>query len=244
MTRILLAIVFSVGGLAQTRFDVASVKRSLATTGGDGEVTAESVRFAARNVTLKRLLFEAWRIPYAQISGPAWINSAEYDVDARAGRPTSSDELRAMLRDLLTARFRLEIRQGEREQRVYILTVAKGGPRLTSAPLTGPWVHRFRGDLSEFANFLAVQLTIPAPGATSAPNVPSFAAGTPTPVLDKTGIDGVHDLAVELQLDQTNDTFTLWQRALGEQLGLRLESGRATAPFLTVLRATREPVGN
>ncbi|HWF08133.1 MAG TPA: TIGR03435 family protein [Bryobacteraceae bacterium] len=231
---------------AAARFEVASVKHNLLTTGGDGEVTIEPTRFAARNTTLKRLLFEAWQTPYAQISarhsGMAWIGADEYDVEARASVATPPAQLRLMLRNLLTERFQLEVRTGEREQRVYVLTVDKGGAHLTTAR-SGRSIERFHGDLSEFANVLAVKLTIPVPNA-GTPGVPSRASGPAIPVLNKTGIDGVHDLAVDLQLDQSGDTFTLWQRALREQLGLRLESQRAPAPFLTVVHAERIPAQN
>jgi uncharacterized protein (TIGR03435 family) len=226
------------------RFEVASVKHNPSATGSDGEITIEPTRFAARNTTLKRLLFEAWRIPYAQISGPSWIGADEYDVEARASVATPPAQLRSMLRSLLTERFQLQIRTGEREQRVYVLTVDKGGAHLTASPArSGPGVERFHGDLSEFANVLAVKLTIPVPNAAT-PGVPSRASGPAIPVLNKTGIEGVRDLAVNLQLDQSSDTFTLWQRALREQLGLRLESQRASAPFLTVVQATRLPAQN
>jgi uncharacterized protein (TIGR03435 family) len=243
----LLAILRSVAGLAQPRFEVASIKRSPSTTGGDGDVTLEPARFAARNTTLKRLLFEAWQIPYSQISGPAWINTDEFEVDARSAAPLPTAQLRAMLRSLLIERFQLQTRTGDREQRAYILTTDRGGARVgarvNAPPREGPRVERFHGDLAEFANILAIRLTIPIANANT-PSIPSRAAGTPIPVLNRTGIEGVYDLAVELQLDQSNDAFTLWQRALREQLGLRLDSGRAAVPFLTVLTATRTPASN
>jgi uncharacterized protein (TIGR03435 family) len=249
----LFAVIFSITAFGQARFEVASIKRSMSHTGGDGEVTIEPARFAARNTTLKRLLFESWQIPYAQITGgPAWIDTSEFDLDARATHPVPSLELRVMLRGLLAERFSLETRTGTREQRVYILTTDKSGAHLTGPPRDGPRVERFHGGLAEFANVLAIKLSIAAPNPNT-PGLPSRAAGAAVPVLNQTGIDGIYDLAVELQLEQSqpgpappgsaNDTFTLWQRALREQLGLRLESGRAGVPFLTVVNAV-QPTSN
>jgi len=240
----LLGILCSLAGLAQSRFEVASIRRSSSTTGGDGDVTVEPARFIARNTTLKRLLFEAWQIPYSQItSGPAWINTDEFDVDARAAQPVPSTQLRTMLRGLLADRFQLETSTGARQQRVYLLTVEKGGAHLIGPPREGPRVERFHGDLTEFANTLAVKLSIPVPNP-NAPGIPSQAAGMPIPVLNRTGIDGVRDLTIELQLEQSTDAFALWQRALREQLGLRLEAARAAVPFLNVIKATRIATSN
>lgn len=246
MRSLVLSLAFAVAADAQqapaaARFEVASVRHNPVTTGGDGEVTIEPTRFAARNITLKRLLFEAWQIPYSQISGPSWIGADEYDVEARVSAATTPEQLRSMLRPLLTERFHLEVHTGEREQRVYLLTVDKGGAHLTApAARGGQSVEHFHGELSEFANVLAIKLTIPVPNAAT-PGVPSRASGPAIPVLNRTGIEGVQDLAIDLQLDQSSDAFTLWQRALREQLGLRLESQRASAPFLTVVKATRLP---
>jgi uncharacterized protein (TIGR03435 family) len=200
-------------------------------------------RFIARNATLKRLIFEAWQIPWAQIAGgPAWLNSDEYDIDAKAETPANPAQLRLMLRALLTERFRLKVRSESQERRVYVLMQAKDGARLSrSSPPTEPHVWRFHGDLAAFSKVLAIQLTIPL---LDDPTMPSHASGTPTPVIDKTGLEGAYDIVLNIKPDQSNDPLTIWQRALQEQAGLRLESQRAPVEMLFIEHAEKAAAAN
>jgi uncharacterized protein (TIGR03435 family) len=239
---VLTSVIFC-GAYGQPAFEVASIKPSKSIVGHDGNITTDPGRFTARNSTLKQLIFEAYRVPYSQITGgPAWIDSNEYDVDAKPEGRASVDQLRLMLRALLTDRFKLAIRNEMKERRVYALTVGKDGPRLRNSgdeTTAGKW--RFHGTLSEFANYLAIQLTIPL---LDDPTVPSHATGAPVPVLDKTGIEGTYDLRVDIKPDRGGDAFTIWQRALQEQLGLKLESQRAPVETLIIEHAEKIPTEN
>ncbi len=224
-------------------FEVASVKASKVVAGRDGNITTDPGRFVARNATLKRLIFEAWQVPYSQITGgPAWLNTDEYDIEAKADSPASLSQLRLMLRALLIARFKLEIRTEQRESRVYALVITKNGPKLpqtANGNETASW--KFHGDMSEFSNVLAIQLTIPL---LDDPGTPSRARGAPIPVVNRTGIEGVYDIGLRLRPDQGTDPFTIWQRALEDQLGLRLESQKAMIDVLVIAHAERVPTGN
>lgn len=216
------------------------MKASRKIVGHDGDVTIEPGKFVARNTTMKRLLFEAWQLPYAQIlGGPAWLNSDEYDIEAKASGPAGAADVRLMLRALLAERFKLNARTEKRESRVYVLTVAKGGPRFPGVKEDPTW--GFHGDMHEFASRLAISLTIPL---LEDPTTPSRARGTPIPVIDKTGIEGTHEVALHIRPDQGADPFTVWQRALQEQLGLKLESQKAPVDFLIVEHVERLPSEN
>ena len=239
------AILFCVAGppVSGQTFEVASVKVSRSIEGRDGTFTLDPVRLSARNVTMKRLVFEAWQIPYSQITGgPGWLNNDEYDIEAKADGPVGGAQLRLMLRALLVERFKLQVRQEKKEGRIYGLVVGKDGAKLKREPdLSKPRSWRFHGDLSQFANILAIQLTIPA---SDDPKTPSMARGTPIPVVNQTGIDGVYDIALDLKLEPGADAFTVWQRALEEQLGLRLESKRGLVDYLAIEHVERVPSGN
>jgi uncharacterized protein (TIGR03435 family) len=76
------------------------------------------------------------------------------------------------------------------------------------------------------------------------PATPVRSAGVPPPVLDKTGIQGVFDIRVEIRLDPGADTFTIWQRALEEQLGLKLAAQKAPVEVLVIDHAEKVPTGN
>jgi len=228
---------------APPAFEIASVKPSPSTVGHDGAITTAPGKFSARNATLKRLIFEAYRVPYSQITGgPAWLDSHEYDIEARAARPENGARLRLMLRTLLTERFKLALRSEMQERRIYALVVGKDGPRLRGSSDRGnTHTWRFHGDLSQFANVLAVQLTIPL---SDDPATPSRASGAPVPVFDKTGIEGDYDISLDIKPDPGGDAFTIWQRALQEQLGLKLESQRALVEILIVDHVEKVPTEN
>ena len=252
MLRVMLSVAFACGTvLAQAArkppsFEVASVKPSQSVAGHDGNITTDPGKFTARNATLKRLIFEAYRIPYSQITGgPSWLDSDEYDVDAKAESPATQDQLDLMLRKLLADRFKLAIRRETRDGRVYALVAGKDGAKLSGSGAKegqGSLVWRFHGDLSGFAARLALQLTIPMDNPD--PSSPSRATGTPVPVINRTGIEGVHDISVALKLEPGADTFTVWQRALQEQLGLRLESQKAAVEILVIDHAEKIPSAN
>jgi uncharacterized protein (TIGR03435 family) len=234
------AFLLAAAAFGQPSFEVASVKASPSIEGRDGTFTTDPGRLSAHNVTLKRLIFEAWQIPYSQITGgPAWINNDEYDIEAKAAQRASIEQMRLMLQTLLTERFKLQVRSQKKEGRIYALLAAKDGPRLRREPGAGnPGTWRFHGDLTEFANLLAVQLTIPI---SDDPTTPTRARGSPTPVVNQTGIEGVFDLTVDLKPEPGADAFNLWQRALQEQLGLRLESRKGSFDVLSIEHAERTP---
>jgi uncharacterized protein (TIGR03435 family) len=222
-------------------FEVASVKPSKTLVGHDGNITIEPGKLTVRNATLKRLIFEAYQVPYPQITGgPPWLDQTEFDINAKAEGPATSEQLKLMLRTLLTDRFKLALRTESKERRVYVLTVGKGGAKL---PGSGGGDHpfRFHGNLTQFAGVLAFSLTTPL---LDDPTVVSHSRGDPTPVLDKTGIAGVYDISIELKPEPGADPFTVWQRALQEQLGLKLESKKAAIDFLIIDHAEKIPTEN
>jgi uncharacterized protein (TIGR03435 family) len=124
------------------QFDVASVKPGSSAPaptrfiGGPG--TADPNRISWENVDLRRLLMRAYAVETDQISGPGWIDSEKYSIAANVPSGATSDQFRIMLRNLLTERFGLVLHHDVKEFTVYELTVAKGGPKLTSAAPPDP----------------------------------------------------------------------------------------------------------
>lgn len=96
--------------------------------GGPG--TASPLRINYRNVSLKMLIGRAYGIRPDQITGPGWIDTELYEMAATLPPGTDAAGLRLMLQGLLKERFALSIRQEHRVLPVYLLTVAKGGPKL------------------------------------------------------------------------------------------------------------------
>ena len=229
-------------------FEVASVRPSQQTAGPDynNKFTYSPSAFTARNATLKALVAEAYGVQHRQVFGPAWIDRDEYDIEARAGSAAAREQLMLMLRAFLAERFQLKQHTEDREMRAYQLVPAKSGPKIHPAKngeISQPKGNfHFHGEMRQFADYLAVQVSIPA--APGDPAKPAIAGGPPMPVLDQTGLSGAFDFGVEIRLEPGTDGLTLWQRALQEQLGLRLENRRGAVPVLVIDDALRVPTAN
>jgi uncharacterized protein (TIGR03435 family) len=234
---------------AAQSFEVASVKPSERLAGPDynNQFTWSSSGLTARNATLKTLVAEAYRVQRRQVFGPAWIDQNEYNIEARAGSAVTKEQAAGMLRALLTERFHLKQRPEDRDLRVYELVIAKSGAKLRPATAgenakakPGLGFH-FHGDMREFADFLAVKVSMPAP---SDPTQPVTAGGPPVPMLDKTGLAGIYDFTVDIRPELGTDGFVLLQRALQDQLGLRMESRKEPVPVLVIDDALKVPTAN
>jgi uncharacterized protein (TIGR03435 family) len=228
-------------------FDVASVKPSRQIVGPDynNQLTYSPDGLTARNATLKRLIAEAYGLQLNQVSGPSWLDQNEYDIDARAGGVGSGEQMAPLLRTLLAARFGLVEHNEVREMRMYQLVVGKSGPKIHAlkdgeSPSSQPGFH-FHGDMRQFADLLALQLTTPAP---MSPSEPVRAGGPQIPVVDKTGLAGIFDFSVDGRPELGTDMFTAWQRVLRDQLGLGLESRKGYLSILVVDSAAKTPTEN
>jgi uncharacterized protein (TIGR03435 family) len=239
---------FAQGTASTAAFEVASVKPSQHMVGKDAntQLFLSASAVSGRNLTLKRLILEAYEVQPHQVVGPNWIDAMEYDVEARAGGPASGAQLRLMLRALLTERFGLAMHQETKELSVYELVVDKNGPKIhptTDSEHPAGGGRGFHGTLQQFANLLSVKLTIPV---MDDPGRPGIASGTPVPVLDQTGLSGIYDIPADLRPEPGGDMFALWQRLLQDQLGLKLEARKAKAKVevWVVDRAARVPTAN
>ena len=230
-------------------FDVASVKTSAKTVGPDynNQVTFGPSSFTGKNVTLKRLVVEAYGVDPPQVfGGPKWLGEAEYDIEAKAGQPAAKEQLRKMLQPLLAARFHLVIHRETRELKGYEMVIDKGGPKIKPVkegegritPLGSPHFH---GELGELAGLISVQLSIPM---IDDPTRPAVASGGPAPVFNKTGLSGTYDFDIERRPEFGADPFNMWQHVLQDRLGLKLQSTKGPVEGIVVDSADRTPVEN
>src|SRR5258708_28151361 len=91
-------------------------------------------KLTAKNASLRDRIRVAYQVRVFEISGgPAWIDSAHYDIDANTkDKPAPKEWLQAMtslLQSLLEDKFKLKLHRETKELPVYVLTVAKGGPK-------------------------------------------------------------------------------------------------------------------
>jgi len=186
------------------------------------------------------------------IGAPGWVTSERYDLIATANGTTSSDDLRLMLRTLLVDRLKLQAHLEPREQPVYFLIVARPDGRL------GPNLERTSRDCAAVA--AATRAGLPAPvlkppanggdpcgtratagevlagGITMDVFARNLGSRAGRVVFDRTALEGYFDLTLRFSRDQdpANPDAPSIFTALQEQLGLKLEPGRAPLQTLVI----------
>ncbi len=130
-------------------FDVASIRAAEFPNPGRGGGGPQQFRAGMQLdagrldwglASLADMIQYAFGVKNYQVSGPDWMRSSRWNVVARLPEGASLDQVPKMMQTLLAERFQLKVHHEKREQPVYALEVAKGGPRLEAiAPSTdGP----------------------------------------------------------------------------------------------------------
>jgi len=227
-------------------FEVASIRAAaIDAPGGEGSTRSQiqpaSDGLVLLNTDLGEMIEWAYSIQHSQVSGPAFMQNARYDIRARAAGSVSEKTLRLMLQNLLATRFNLRLHREQKTVSVYELVVARGGPKLPpnkagSLPASyaresfprvvdGSFVF-VNTSMSDFAK----QLT--------------ELRGIDLPVLDRTGIPGVYDItlksAARAMLEPDGPSLLT---LINEQLGLRLVARKDPIEVVVVDHAEK-PSGN
>ena len=120
---------------AASRFEVVSIKPT-SQQGSDiqglGNVRMlPGGHLLAEKALLRYFIQNAYGLkPWQIAGGPAWIDSAHYDIDAKAGGDPNHGQMRAMMQALLEERFQLKAHHETKQLPVYAVTVAKSGSKL------------------------------------------------------------------------------------------------------------------
>ena len=116
---------------------MASVKPSAFTAPGQAQlgmrIDGAQVHVAA--LPMSEYIRIAFDVRSHQVSGPPWISSDRFDIDAKLPAGATSAQVPAMLRALLEDRFRLKTHREERSYDVYSLTTAGAAVKLKEDPL-------------------------------------------------------------------------------------------------------------
>jgi len=124
-------------------FDVASVKPNNSSDIGMGFRVLPN-RLTASNISLQGLIAIAYDLPFQsdRISGgPDWVRSERFDIEAKMEMPAGIADkarlarARLMLQTLLSERFKLTLQRETKEVPVYVVSVAKNGPKLKRAKI-------------------------------------------------------------------------------------------------------------
>jgi bla regulator protein blaR1 len=197
--------------------------------------------FTAEGAPVNLLVMLAYGVQESQIAGgPAWFGAEKWDINAKCDDERhSGDETKRMLQHLLEERFSLKIHREAQQRPVYIVTVAKGGPK-------------FRPSEKNATNIRSGAHSISMERASIAGMTGVLATALGRPVVDRTELTGLYDLSVvwddapvsdgglpgtkalDAQEGPAGDEHGSIFTAVREQLGLRLEASRAAVEVLVV----------
>jgi len=194
---------------APPAFEVASIRPSAAQTGqvqAGLQITQAQVRIAY--LSLRDYLAMAFRLRPYQVSGPPWLGSARFDINAKLPDGAPPQQIPEMLQTLFAERFKLRTHFEKRDTPVYALQVVKSGLALEKVPAerdvkegaftvggsgssSGVGVDLGRGSSYTFADnkFVGRKLTMVMLAQTLTPYVGR-------PVVDMTRAEGFYDLTL------------------------------------------------
>jgi bla regulator protein blaR1 len=218
---------------ASYKFEAVSIKPSDPDSRGMNLNIAPGGGLRARGVTLRGLFEFAYDVRESQVFGmPNWWRTERFDVVATAGevgdRP---DDVRKRAQAMLVERFQITLHHEKQEGAVYFLEQLGPGHKMKTATQEGGLV-RNRGLFSGAGSDIGTMAVV-------------LASIVGRPVVDRTGLDGKFDFKVEWSDDAPgkggaaagdakDDTRPSIFTAIREQLGLKLEAGKAPLEVIIV----------
>jgi len=232
---------------ARPAFDVISIRPAPANSNFNMNRTADGL---TATMPLKAILQYAYNLHGFQVTGgPDWLSSVAWKIDAKSDAPDPDpaklddaqrqafwDKHMKELQSMLADRFHFQCHMETKELPVYELVVAKGGSKLK--PSTAEAGKRGNTSLNGHAG------SMQAHGAGVGADRIALLLGSSLDrlVLDKTGLDGSYDFALDWASDETAGPPTNSETpgepslftAVEEQLGLRLQPTKAPVPVMVI----------
>ena len=150
----------------------------------------------SRNTNVNDLIALSYGLHAKQIvGGPDWFGTDLYDIEGKPdaeGLPNDK-QIKTMLQKLLAERFKLTFHHDKRKLPVYVISVASGGPKMTTSSPNGHTNFILRG----LGDLLVTNMTMT-----------DFATWMQTgvmdkPVVDQTGLPGRYDFQLKWTPDES-----------------------------------------
>jgi uncharacterized protein (TIGR03435 family) len=237
---------------ADPSFEVATVKPSKPDQPGKAFLV-RGAEFSTINTTLADLISFAFQVHAKQVvGGPAWMDSQKFDISAKPDTPGSPNrkQLQTMIQKLLADRFQLKFHRDKKELSAYVLSVAKGGPKM----------NKNTGDPNGLPGLFFQQLgVLTVRNATMGDFAQLMqSAVLDRPVVDQTALVDKFDFLLKWTPDESQfggmgvkvpppsdaaDAPPPLFTAIQEQIGLKLEAAKTPVEVL-VLDHVEQPSGN
>ena len=194
----------------------------------------------ATSVPVKLMIAFMYRIPARQIvGGPRWLQDDRYDVEAKADKKHTVDDLNTMYQNMLVDRFHLKFHIETKEANAYVLTIDKSGskmkaddqPQNYNLPITFSGIGAMKGVRVPMPYFCWM--------------LSQILQDDERPVVDLTGLSGFYDFTLSFRpqnlpqevpdnLSQDAlDRPSLFE-AVKEQLGLKLAAQKGPVQYFVI----------
>lgn len=220
------------------RFEVASVKAAQIIPGVSPCMCEFPGRIAYRLTPLKFIVQRAYKVQDLEVSGPDWLSSERFNIDAKIPDGDSNADLPAMLQTLLAERFHLSFHNEARELAGFVLTIESSGAKLDPArDLKGYSMPRDRSGI-HLKGVLTVQTLADVLSQTLR-----------QPVINQTGLEGPFAMNLDFAPDtldvSDNDSPALpLSAAISKQLGMKLEPKKVPVKMIVIDHIDKVPGDN
>lgn len=233
----------------QPRFEIASIRPNTTNDTRSSWRLPPQGQVAFVNATLRSIIARAYGIDFRQephllLGGSSDILSARFDITAKPPDGAPAGQQLGMLRTLLAERFKLRIRQEQRDMPVFELRLARADGNV--GPHLRPSVHNCRDmgparpprDVCDSnvlrsateSNRLGTPLIVAQVIKDAGPftelllDIQGF---LDRPIVDATGLTGAFEWQITAAVPGTADSdYPLITKAVEEQLGLKLQPTR------------------
>jgi uncharacterized protein (TIGR03435 family) len=249
-------------GMAQTQFEVASIKVSgpqsvRGSSGGPGSRDPGQYRFDV--ASLLDLICVAYDVDRFQVASKTPLDRQRVDLVAKIPAGTTKEQFRVMLQNLLAERFHLKLHAESRDFSAYELGVAKTGVKLTESTnqLTKSTNSAGADRPSMSANFTAsggYQLVKVKAHQSQISALASMVRGPDDPpIVDKTGLTAKYDFTLEYSREIPSASASgpadppvapSLSIALQQQLGLQLVARKLPFDVIVVDSVDKLPTEN
>jgi uncharacterized protein (TIGR03435 family) len=219
-------------------YDVVSIKPDK-TNSGNVSVHIDNGNLDELNVSLKMMIVSAYSLKQSQVFNlPKWGDDARFDIKAKIIQPDkkalealSPEQFNAMQQPILTDRFHLAFHHEMKMLPVYELVIAKNGPKFKETTVAE--AASTEGVNGVTAGGISIHnRNLVGTGITMAALAGSLSGQVHRIVVDKTGLAGKYNVTLSWAPDDDgskapDSTLPTFFTAVQEQLGLKLESGKA-----------------
>ena len=245
---------------ARPQLEVAAIRRNVDASPAKNVGIAPGGRLTVKNLPVRFMIRFAYNVQDFQISGgPSWMNTDDYDINAKVTENVGFQQARPLLQALLEDRFKLVLHHETKDTTAYELLPAKNGlkiapskegscvvPSAENLPKPGAPLPHYCGNIGLHPNLIEAYAV---PMARFIETLSNVLGRT---VIDKTGIKQNIDIRLEFTPDEINGVGPLGPTepaatppvadlskpsifvAVQEQLGLKLETIKTPGDILVV----------